>query len=416
MEDTRARLLIIDDEDEIRDVLYEFLSQFHDCVAVDSAETALALVAEQSFDLIITDITMTQMSGLEMVPHIIELSPASAIIMISGQRTIEFAIDAMRAGAFDYVTKPFELSEVKEAVKRALDHLAQSTEQKGQTRHSPNLRAFRAAFENDQFVVHYQPKVEIESRKLLGVEALVRWNHPHFGLLPPSEFIGEAEECGFIVELGSLVLRTACLQARRWQNAGLTSLHVAVNVSPKQFQEGRFFETVVECLGEAGLEPAWLQLELTETSLLEDNQSTLNVLHELRELGVKIAIDDFGTGYSSLGYLKRLPIDFVKLDRSFVSGATTSPDDAALVMGIITLAHNLRLKVVAEGVDSDELLTFLRLLRCDEGQGYLFGKPVPPELIERFAKTRQSDGPPRREIVAPALSQEVNPLIGRNAA
>jgi EAL domain-containing protein (putative c-di-GMP-specific phosphodiesterase class I) len=220
-------------------------------------------------------------------------------------------------------------------------------------------------------------------------------------LLPPADFINEAEECGLIIELGSLVLRTACRQAQSWHNAGFGSLHVAVNASPKQFQDGQLLNTVVQALAETRLDPACLQLELTESSIMEDAESTLNVLNGLRELGVKIAIDDFGTGYSSLGYLKRLPIDFVKLDRSFVTGATTYPDDAALVMAIITLAHNLRLKVVAEGIDTEEQLAFLRLLRCDEGQGFLFGRPSPAELVGPFERNsdksaKETSLPPRR--------------------
>ena len=177
-------------------------------------------------------------------------------------------------------------------------------------------------------------------------------------------------------------MRAACTQTRAWQDQGLGRLRTAVNVSARHFQQKDFLDRLVEILGESRLDPTCLELELTETSIMENTDSALKVLSQLRKLGVRVAIDDFGTGYSSLGYLKRLPIDTVKLDRSFVKGATTDPDDAALVMAIVTLAHNLKLRVIAEGVETEEQVGFLRLLRCDEAQGFLFGKPMPPEVFE----------------------------------
>jgi len=382
MKNEKSRLLIIDDESEIRSVLDEYLSRTYHCVAVESAEQALALLAEQPFDLILSDITMAQMSGLKMVPHILQLAPDSVVVMISGQRTIEFAIEAMRAGAFDYITKPFDLADVGTAVRRALDHLNQLRQDRSKPRHhqSASEADLARAVENQEFVVHYQPKVNVESRKPVGVEALVRWNHPHFGLMPPSDFITAAEDSGLIVAIGSLVLQIACAKAREWQDAGF-AFHVAINISARQFEDGNLLDTIGRALDKVGLDANYLQLELTETSVMDNGSSVLEVLGELRKIGVKIAIDDFGTGYSSLSYLKRLPVDFVKLDQTFVRDATTNPDDAGMVMAIITLAHNLRLKVIAEGVETEEQLKLLRLLRCDEGQGFLFGRPVSGEAI-----------------------------------
>jgi EAL domain-containing protein (putative c-di-GMP-specific phosphodiesterase class I)/FixJ family two-component response regulator len=386
----KSRILVIDDDVEIRNVLQEFLSTSHHCMTADSAEEALALLANQPFDLIISDISMAQMSGLELAPRVADIAPEAVIIVISGQRTIEFAIEAMRAGVFDYITKPFELGEVAAAVRRGLDHLKQTRDNVARPAvdGSASANDLRRAIDNGEFAVHYQPKVAIDSRALVGVEALVRWNHPHFGLLPPSDFIKPAEASGLIIELGSLVLRTACAQARRWHDAGLRSIDVAVNISAVQVESGNLFETVVRALNETRLDASHLQLELTESLLMTQAESTVKTLKKLREIGVRISIDDFGTGYSSLSYLKRLPVDFVKLDQSFVSGATTCADDATLVMAIITLAHNLRLRVIAEGVESEEQLAFLRLLRCDEGQGYLFGQPVRPELIRTFVDAK----------------------------
>jgi EAL domain-containing protein (putative c-di-GMP-specific phosphodiesterase class I) len=213
---------------------------------------------------------------------------------------------------------------------------------------------------------------------------LIRWQHPDLGLLPPLEFIPLAEDTGLIVAVGAWVMREACTQAESWRRSGLGDLSIAVNVSARQFQQKGFYESVVRVLDETSLAYESLELELTETSIMENAESAVALLRDIRSLGVKIAIDDFGTGYSSLSYLKRLPIDILKLDRSFVNGATSDPDDAALVMAIITLAHNLRLKVIAEGVETEEHLRFLRLLRCDGGQGYLFGKPMSAEAFRTF--------------------------------
>jgi len=383
MENEKARLLIVDDDREIRKVLQEYLDRDHSCVAVNSAEAALDLLATETFDLIISDIAMSRMTGLEMVSRIRSLALDSVMVMISGQRTIEFAVEAMRAGAFDYITKPFELSEVDSVVRRALEHrrrlLSGSLAARIQAERAKELRD---AMDNQQFIVYYQSQTEISSGRVVGAEALVRWRHPTRGLLLPSDFIALAEESGLIVPIGEAVLRIACAQARKWHDAGARAFKVAVNVSPRQLREPDFPETVARILSEVGMAANFLELEVTETSLIENAEYAIQALTRLRQMGARIAIDDFGTGYSSLSYLKRLPIDSVKLDASFVREATTSPDDAALVMGIITLAHNLRLKTVAEGIETEEQLALLRLLRCDEGQGYLFGRAAPPDVIE----------------------------------
>jgi EAL domain-containing protein (putative c-di-GMP-specific phosphodiesterase class I) len=319
---------------------------------------------------------MPDMSGLEMMPHLTNLAPQSVVVMVSGQLMIESAISAMRAGVFDYITKPFDLSQVKLVVSRALEHGRRFRDSSRLT----NLRdkaveRLQNALSDGDFIVHYQPQVEIHSRKVVGAEALVRWNDSECGLRLPADFIPLAEETGLIVELGESVLWSACAQARRWRAAGLSDFRVAVNVSPQQLQQERFPGTVADIMASAGLPAPNLEIEVTETSLMQDPEVSIRTLTALRNMGVKIAIDDFGTGYSSLGYLKRLPIDSVKLDASFVKDATRDPDDAALVMAIITLAHNLRKKVIAEGIETEEQLAFLRLLRCDEGQGYLLGRP-----------------------------------------
>ncbi|MDQ5843754.1 MAG: EAL domain-containing protein, partial [Acidobacteriota bacterium] len=243
--------------------------------------------------------------------------------------------------------------------------------------------SMRHALSNEEFVLHYQPQLAVDSLKITGVEALVRWQHPQLGLLPPAEFIGLAEDNGLILPIGEWVLRTACRQNREWQQKGFTPMRMGVNVSARQFQQRHLAENVLEILEQTGLAPEYLDLELTESSIMSKAQASIDVLTKLKAMGVTISIDDFGTGFSSLSYLKRLPIDALKIDRSFIRDLTTDPDDAALVMAIVTLAHNLNLEVIAEGVETDEQLRFLRLLRCDEVQGYLFSKPLPAEELEQ---------------------------------
>ena len=566
----RPTILIIDDDEQIRALLEGLMSPEHDCTTVGSAEEALALLRSVNFNLLLSDINMGEISGLDLVPRVLKQSPDTVVVMISGQQAIESAIDAMRVGAFDYITKPFDLRHVDAAVRRALFHhqlledkreyethleelvrqrtaeveqlayydpltglpnrvlyadrcaqalaIAQRTRQTaamllvsldrfkkvtdtlgheagdvvlkevatrlqrgvkgGETVARfdgdefalllPQIReandaaeiareigeAFRPSFhpedrevylaasigislfptdgedcatilknaaaalcrakqmggnnyqfytkglntralkrlaleaslrraiEQEEYLTYYQPVVNLSSGSIVGLEALVRWQHPDLGVILPAEFIGLAEDTGLINTIGDWVMRQACAQTREWQIKGHRNLRVAVNVSARQLRQANFAEHVMQILDETGLDPGSLELELTETSIMENAEAAVEFLSELRRTGVKVAIDDFGTGYSSLSYLKHLPIDVLKLDQSFVGGATSDADDAALVMAIVTLAHNLRLRVTAEGIETEEQRAFLRLLRCDEGQGFFFGKPAPAAVIE----------------------------------
>ncbi|HJY27608.1 MAG TPA: EAL domain-containing protein [Pyrinomonadaceae bacterium] len=568
-ETQKPRVLIIDDEEQIRHLLIDLLGSTYDCSDAGSAEEALAALAENTFDLVISDIDMGGMSGLELVPRVHSLSPDTVVVMISGNHDIGFAIEAMRVGAFDYISKPIDLRHVEASVERALNHcnllkekrrykeqletlLEQRTAQvdwlayydtvtqlpnralfedrltqavsvakaanhslgvlflsvdqfkkvNDSLGHGPGdilLREFaerlkscitksdtvarfgsdefallrtqidgtkdvietiaslsqvlkfsfdlpghelfatasvgvslfpldgedcqtllknagaalykakrsgganyqfytadmhelaakrlalesnlRRAIQNEEFLVHYQPRVSVDSLTITGVEALVRWQHPTLGLISPSEFIPLAEDTGLIVPIGEWVLRTACLQGRRWRDAGFAPIQIAVNISARQFHERDLSQAVIRILEETGLSPKYLELELTESSIMQDAEFAAEMLNRLKSMGINISIDDFGTGFSSLASLKRLPIDALKIDQSFVTEVTSDADDAALVNAIITLAHNLRLKVIAEGVETDDQLKFLRLLRCDEIQGYFFSKPLPADTF-----------------------------------
>jgi len=563
-------ILIVDDESAVRNLIVQILEADHTCKTAASAEEALSLLQKESFDLVISDINMSGISGLELIPQVFALSPDTVIMMISGNQTIDSAIEAIRSGAFDYIKKPFDLDHVKVAVDRALKHHSLLEEKRRYDDHLeelvkirtdelnylsyydvltdlPNRTLFgdrlsqaqllvqedqriallfvsldgfkkvrdtlghalgnqilqemakrlltnvpegstvarlevdefavlliqigsteevagvidsmtralklpirigenelfitssigislfpddgndvhtllknagaallrtqenggdgynfytagmtagalrrlefesklRGALDRSEFEVFYQPKLHINTRNITGMEALIRWRNPELGFVSPAEFIPLAEDTGLILPIGEWILRTACAQCKFWIDKGF-DLHLSVNLSARQFQQQDLAERIIAVLRETGLDSDRLDLEMTESAIMKNPDMAVQTLDQLKKIGIKISIDDFGTGYSSLGHLKRLPIDILKIDKSFIEDVTTNPDDAALVMAIIALAHNLRLKVVAEGVETEEQLKFLQLLKCDEWQGYLFSKPVPAEDFEKL--------------------------------
>jgi len=240
----------------------------------------------------------------------------------------------------------------------------------------------RRAFENEEFVLHYQPKVNLASAKLTGAEALIRWNDPSTGLVPPARFIPILEETGLIHEVGRWALRQAIEDYLRWRAKGLAPVPIAVNVSPLQLRNRGFISEIKQVIGVDAHAAAGLELEITESLIMADVRLSIASLQAIRAMGITIAIDDFGTGYSSLSYLSKLPVDALKIDRSFVIEMSSAPEGLALVSTIITLGHSLELRVVAEGVETEEQSSLLRLLNCDEMQGYLFSRPVPGEIFE----------------------------------
>ncbi|MES2263211.1 MAG: EAL domain-containing protein [Pseudomonadota bacterium] len=253
--------------------------------------------------------------------------------------------------------------------------------------------ALRSALERKQFMLQYQPQVDLASGRIVGVEALLRWQHPELGVVAPGRFIALAEETGLIVPIGEWVLRTACAQAKAWQDTGLAPLKMAVNLSARQFAQPGLVASIGAVLAETGLPAACLELELTESLFMHDVAQAVGLLHALKALGVTLSIDDFGTGYSSLSYLRNFPIDVLKIDRCFVNDIASTPDEAAIVVSIIALAHNLKLRVVAEGVESGEQLDYLRRHHCDEIQGYYFSRPVAPLQIEQMLKENKHLAP-----------------------
>ena len=242
----------------------------------------------------------------------------------------------------------------------------------------------RPGLERSEFFIHYQPQVAIHDFHLVGMEALVRWQHPQLGVLYPCEFITLAEESGMIISLGEWVMRTACAQNKVWQDAGLTPMRLSVNFSARQFQQPTFITDVAQILKDTNLDPRWLELELTESSIMKDPEQAIEKLHELKLMGIKVAIDDFGTGYSSLNYLKRFPIDTLKIDKSFVADVCKDPHDTAIVRAIINLGHALDVTVIAEGVETKEQLQYLSALECDAVQGFLFSKALSAKAFEEL--------------------------------
>jgi len=244
----------------------------------------------------------------------------------------------------------------------------------------------RRGLERDEFVLHYQPQIDLRTGKIVGTEALLRWQHPERGLLYPEQFIGIAEDCGAIVPLGKHALRMACWQNRAWQLAGIASIPVAVNLSAVQLRRRDFLQDVASVLQESGLDPSYLNFELTETVLIHGADSTLSLLYALKEMGIRLSLDDFGTDYSSLSYLKRFPVDTLKIDRTFINDITTDMDDAAITRAIVGMGHSLRLRAVAEGVETREQLEFLQALHCDEAQGNYFAPPLTVNDIDKVLR------------------------------
>jgi diguanylate cyclase (GGDEF)-like protein len=261
----------------------------------------------------------------------------------------------------------------------------------------------RHAMERNELALHYQPKIELFSGKIIGMEALIRWKHPTMGMIPPVEFIPIAEKTGLIHKLGEWVLETACDKLKEWESTGYNDISIAVNLSAIQFQQKDLLGNIREVISKTGANPRLLELEITESTIMEDLDSATAIMRELHKEGIRISIDDFGTGYSSLNHLKRFPISTVKVDRSFVRDLTTDPDDAAIVGAIISMAHGMGMRIIAEGVETEQQLEYLRRLRCDEVQGFLFSKALPEDEIEELLK-QDKDGTAFTETESRAVS------------
>ncbi|MFZ0499298.1 MAG: EAL domain-containing protein [Steroidobacteraceae bacterium] len=356
----------------------------------------LQSVAERLLACVRSSDTVSRQGGDEFVILLSEVTqPADAavtaekiLLALSMPHRIDQQ-DLHLAASIGVVTYPDDGTEAKTLLKHA-DLAMYCAKDSGRNTYrlfEPDMNGYTAdrqslesglhrAIERHEFVLHYQPIMRLDSGELIGVEALIRWRHPQRGLVPPAQFVPIAEESGFIAPIGRWVLHEACRQSRAWRAAGLPPLRIAINISTVELRDKGFVESVGAILEEHGLVPRDLELELTETFLMRDSNSTAAVLQSLSNLGVRIALDDFGTGYSSLSHLKRFPIDTLKIDQSFVHNLATDADDASIVSAVIGMGKGLQIRVVAEGVETPEQLAFLRRQGCPEGQGYYFSRPV----------------------------------------
>jgi EAL domain-containing protein (putative c-di-GMP-specific phosphodiesterase class I) len=242
----------------------------------------------------------------------------------------------------------------------------------------------RRALAREEFLLYYQPQVEIATGCIVGLEALIRWQHPQLGFVSPDQFIPLAEEIGLIAPIGQWVLQTACIQHQTWLAEGFPPIRIAVNLSARQFHQSHLIKIILQTLQETEIDPQYLELEITESAAMQDVEFTIKILQELREMGLHITIDDFGTGYSSLNVIKHFPLNTLKIDRSFVKDLVDNPNDAAIAQTIVALGKGLKLQVVAEGVETPQQLAFLRSIHCDLAQGYFFCPPVPAAEISQL--------------------------------
>ncbi|MFL1562800.1 EAL domain-containing protein [Pseudomonas sp. O64] len=408
-----ATLLIVDDEPQVRKLLETLLQhEGYQTLSAASGEEALQLVAQQPPDLILLDIMMPGMDGYEVASHLKgnETTASIPIIMLSALSESSARVSGLESGAEEFLSKPVERVELWLRVRNLLrlkargDQLKihnlmleqqlqrQTPEPAGMSVHDLARQdlenALREAVQTHQFTVHYQPKVELLGGQICALEALLRWERPGYGAVSPAVFVPVLESLGLIVPVGRWVIETVCQQIAVWQRNLVGAVEVSVNVSGHQLIEGDLIADIVQILAGTGVEAHWLEVELTESSLMENTHHTITSLQRLRAMGVKIAIDDFGTGYSSLAYLRRFPIDTLKIEIAFIREVTTNPQDAAITRTIIELAHSLDLRVVAEGVETQEQLAFLKAAGCDQIQGYLFSRQLPAATLERLLLER----------------------------
>jgi len=383
----------------------------NDSLGHSIGDRVLQSVAKRLVDSIRGSDTVSRQGGDEFVVLLSEVDDPESVA-ITARRLLQVGAEPHSIGRHDlYVTTcvgvsiyPDDGLDVETLIKNADTAMYQAKENGRQScqffKPAMNVRAverqsiegnLRRALERQEFAVHYQPKVDLRTGDIAGAEALIRWTHPTRGLVSPAQFIPVAEDCGLILQIGNWVLREACKQARTWVEAGLPLGSIGVNISAVEFQNENFLEGVFAILNDTGLNPSLLELELTESVLMKRPESTASVLQALRAKGVQVAVDDFGTGYSSLSYLQKFSIDALKIDQSFVRRITTAPDETTIVTAVISMARSLRLRVVAEGVETLTELEFLQAHQCDEAQGYYFSRPVAPEQFAKLLETGISE-------------------------
>ncbi|MBO3458098.1 EAL domain-containing response regulator [Aetokthonos hydrillicola Thurmond2011] len=393
-----AHILVIEDEESVRENILDLLeAEGFETLAAANGRIGLQLALSESPDLVLCDLMLPEIDGYGVLTKLRE-EPFTAtipfIFLTARSARADFR-QGMDLGADDYLTKPFTRVELLSAITSRLSKQATLRKLLGSNPKSNKLSTemqmievcLRRTLENRevrQFQVYYQPQIDLVSGKIISAESLVRWQSPELGMVEPTELIPLAESTGLIVPIGDWILQNVCKQTKIWHNAGFPGLRVAVNLSVHQLTPKNFIPKIVKFLEANNLEAQCLELELTESMIMKDVNSAIATMNELQSIGVKIAIDDFGTGYTSLIYLKRLPINILKIDRYFIHNVGNDTQKAAITTALIQMAHNLNLQVVAEGVETETELSFLREHNCDAMQGYLFSRPLPTAEFENL--------------------------------
>lgn len=417
------KILIIEDDVMVREVITTILeNEKFEVIQAEAGAQGIILAKQYLPDLIICDIMMPKLSGYDVLKQLGETDKTAAIpfIFISAKAHKNDVRLGMELGADDYITKPFTKQELIAAVKtrlkkqiqrqRSYENEFSQIEPKINQLNSANLKIILAphhgwpsrfeqvimspekiitmtgeitqALEQKEFQLYYQPQVDIRTGQIIGLEALIRWQHQQRGMISPAEFIPIAEAKGLIIPLGEWVIKVLCENVKKWQEMGYSFRRVAANISAQQLQQPQFVSKLLEILMETGLSPQYLELELTESTVVQNIEQTIDIFKQLKNIGVQIGIDDFGTGYSSLSYLNNFDFDTLKIDRSFLQQLDKHPKKQAMVQLMIELGHTLNLKVLAEGVETEAELNILKQLHCDEYQGYLFSPPLPASEID----------------------------------
>ncbi|MBE9005680.1 EAL domain-containing response regulator [Fortiea sp. LEGE XX443] len=393
-----VKILVIEDEESVRENLLDLLeAEDFETVAAANGRTGINLALTEAPDLILCDMMMPEVDGYGVLTALRQ-DPSTAtipfIFLTAKSAKADFR-QGMDMGADDYLTKPFTRAELLSAIMNRLERQATLkkylSNQKVSKPFSPKIQLLELSLQRviqqqkfQEFEVYYQPIVDIASGQIIASESLLRWNSPELGLVTPTEFIPIAESTGLIIPIDQWVLQSVCQQIKIWHDVGITYLTMTVNLSVIDFNQPDLIKKITEFLTKNNLEPQCLEIELTESIIMQDINGAIATMNKLQSLGLKIAIDDFGTGYSSLIYLKNLPINTLKIDRYFIHNVATDSQKSAITKALIEMAHNLNMRVVAEGVETEEELHFLRHHHCDAMQGFLFSRPLPAVEFENF--------------------------------
>ncbi|OCQ99898.1 diguanylate cyclase [Nostoc sp. MBR 210] len=393
------KILVIEDEESVRENLLDLLeAEDFQTIAAANGKTGVDLAFAEVPDLILCDMMMPEVDGYGVLTALRQdpLTATIPFIFLTAKSAKSDFRQGMDMGADDYLTKPFTRAELLSAIMNRLERQATLKKYLSHPKNitktiSPKIQLLEMNLQQvvqkqkfQEFEVYYQPIVDIASGQIIAAESLLRWQSPELGLVTPTEFIPIAESTGLIVPIDQWVLQNVCKQIKVWHDVGIAYLKISVNLSVMEFNHPDLLKKITDFLQINHLEPQYLEIELTESMIMQDINSAIATMNKLQALGLKIAIDDFGTGYSSLIYLKNLPINALKIDRYFIHNVAVDRQKSAITKALIEMAHNLNMQVVAEGVETEEELHFLRDAHCDYMQGFLFSRPLPAPEFENF--------------------------------